>query len=109
MGIVDAAGLLGLAALKTRTVTIRGGEIAIREMSLKDRNDFLAATKVSSIDAATLLVRRCVVGADGKPLMDDAGAAQLVEGAGQFMQDLAAEILKLSGLADDEGKDDGAG
>lgn len=99
--ITDAAGLLAAAALKTATVTVRGAELTIRELSLAGREAFLSGHKVSPVAGAVAVLLHGVICPDSKaPLLTQAQAEDLAGASAEFVQELAAAILKVSGLAD---------
>lgn len=99
--ITDAAGLLAAAALKTATVTVRGAELTIRELSIVGREAFLEGHRVSPSQAAIAVLLHGVVCPNTKaPLLTEDQAKALVDSSADFVQELAGAILKVSGLAE---------
>jgi hypothetical protein len=110
MSLIDnAEALLSAASLNTGTATVKGRTVHIRELSLTARDEFSKALKESGQTAAVIVVvQRGAVKPDGSQLLTADQARQLGEKSADFVQALATEILKFSGLDDDEGNDDGS-
>lgn len=99
--IIDAAGLLAAAAVKTTTVTVRGATLTIRELSIAGRDAFLAAHEHGSAKAALAVVLHGVVCPESKaPLLTQEQAEALADSSADFIQVVAKAILKVSGLAE---------
>lgn len=99
--IIDAAGLLAAAALKTATVTVRGATLTIRELSIVGREAFLAGHQTSPAAAAVAVLLHGVISPDTKaPLLSEEQAKALADSSADFVQELASAILKVSGLAE---------
>lgn len=99
--IIDAAGLLAAAALKTMTVPVRGAKVTIRELSLAGREAFLAGHREGPTAAALAVLMHGVINPDTKaPLLSEEQAKALADSSADFVQELAAAILKVSGLAE---------
>jgi len=105
--IIDAAGLLAAAALKTSTITVRDSTLTIRELSLVGRQAFLEAHSVGSIQGATaLLLHGVVCPKSNAPLLSQEQADELANASVDFVQEVTKEILKISGLSkDDQGNE----
>jgi hypothetical protein len=91
--ITSAAELFKAAGLKTKTVNVLGSEITIRELSVGARLRLADADKKS---AAQVLISESLVTPDGKPLLTPEDAAKLTELSADFVDAVAAEILKFS-------------
>lgn len=99
--IIDAAGLLAAAALKTATVTVRGAELTIRELSIAGREAFLAGHRTGPTAAAVAVLLHGVINPATKaPLLTEDQAKELADSSADFVQELAAAIMKVSGLAE---------
>jgi hypothetical protein len=97
-------GFLALVALKRGQVEVNGQTVALREFNVAERAEFLKLAKEDPIKCQVYVVRTCVIGDDGAPLLDDVGAEALVSSAPAALDLICNAIFKLSGLELD--KDD---
>lgn len=104
--VTSAAQLLAAAAPRIEEATVGSATVRIRELTVAGRDEFLAAAKQGNAAAALTVVRLCVVGSDGAPMLSQEDAEVLAGQSGKFVQTLAERILKMSGLSDDEGNGD---
>jgi hypothetical protein len=95
--------LLAASAPRIEAVTVGAAKVRVRELSVAGRDEFLAASKEGNAHAAVTIVRLCVVGPDGRPMLTQEDAEAMADQSGRFVQTLAELILKMSGLSDDEG------
>lgn len=108
--IVSLDQLLSASALKTKEVTVGAATVRVRELSVDGRDAFLEAvqTKKGNSHVARVVIALGVVGPDGDLLLSAEDAEKLADRSGKFVQDLAQQILKFSGLDDDEGNVEGS-
>jgi hypothetical protein len=104
--ITNLEQLLAASAPLIMEVTVGAATVRVRELSVAGRDEFLAASKEGNAAAAVTIVRLCVVDLSGRPLMTQEDAEKLAGQSGKFVQTLAEQILKMSGLSDDEGNGD---
>lgn len=105
--IKSAAELLKVAALRTRIITIRDAEVAVRELSIRERQEFieLSAKESRAAYPGAWLIKTCVVGPGGEQLFDDESAAQLAQSSPEVIDVVARGILEISNLLKVEKED----
>jgi hypothetical protein len=108
--IVNLDQLLEASALKTKEVTVGAATVRIQELSVDGRDAFLEAVRAKKGNSYTarVVIALGLVGSDGAPLLNAGDAEKLADRSGKFVQDLAQQILKFSGLDDDEGNVEGS-
>jgi hypothetical protein len=107
MSIKTAQAFLGAAALRRKTVSVDGGELTIREMSITERTQFSQLYGQGTSDALAYLLGVAVLDPDtGAALLSGEDAHRAVAESGRFVKHVVEEILLLSGLGgDDSGND----
>lgn len=93
--ISSAAELFKAAGLRTKTIEVLGNEVTIRELSVGGR---MRLAETDAKGAATVLVRECLVTPEGNPMLSQAEAEKLSELSYEFVDAVAAEVLKFSRL-----------
>lgn len=94
--LLDA--LRATATLKTERIFVGGMRLRIREMSLSDRDAFVAAQKEGR-KIGPLLMARCVIDDDDTAAMTGEEDQIAEEISPAIIDDIAVKILTLSGLA----------
>ena len=95
--ISSAADLLKVAGLQTKAITVLGVEVTIRELSVGGR---MRLAESEGKNAAKVLVSECLVTPEGKPMLNEEQAAEL---SYEFVDAVAAEVLKFSRLPEKKG------
>ncbi len=95
---------LALVSLKRSKVAVNGQDVLIREFNVAERAEFLKLAKEDPVKCQVYVVRCCVIDESGKPLLDEAGAAALIDGAPGVLDAVCSAIFKLSGLEEDTAK-----
>jgi len=104
--IIDAAGLLAAAAIKTKKIAVRGVSLMIRELTLDGRQAFIDGLKDGQKNAAAAVILHGVVCPKTKqPILSQEQADEIAAGSGAFAQDVTQEILKFSGLSGESKND----
>lgn len=103
--IKTAAELLQVAALRTRTVTVRDAEVRIRELSVRARQEFIETVRTGTAQAGAWLVQMCVIDDQGQPLFSADDARALADASPEVMDAIAGAVLEISGLKEAEKKD----
>jgi hypothetical protein len=103
---MSRADILGCEFV-TKSVPLPGGKSAtVRELSAGERGEFFDLTKRTKnlAEIQAWLVRWGSVNADGSEAFTDADVPVLIKRPSRVLQPLSEEVLKLSGLAEDESK-----
>jgi hypothetical protein len=65
--MMDQQAFLTAAALRRKTVSVRGLTALVREVSLAERDEFQKIRQSNPQDAPLFLIRSCVINEDGSP------------------------------------------
>lgn len=105
--ITTAGELIALATLRRGTVTVRGGVIHVREMTVADRARFAELGRTDRVAAPVFLAGRCAETPDGQPLFaSDDEASALAAVSPEVVDAIAGKVLQLSRLGGDEDEGD---
>ena len=102
--IKTAAELLQVAALRTRTITVRDVQVRIRELSVRARQEFIDTAKGGAAQAGAWLVEKCVIDDTGMPIFTSEDSKALAEASPEVVDSIAGAVLEISGLRDLEKK-----
>lgn len=91
--ISSASDLFKAAALRRKTITVLGHEVTIRELSVGAR---MRLAEADGKKAASVLVRESLIAPDGSAILSQDEAEKLSELSAEFVDAVAAEILKFS-------------
>ena len=98
----EAAG----STLKKGKVEVRGLSVAVREMTAKDRRDFLELlhSEGGSYKGPGFLATRCALNDEGKPLFDkEYGDDSSIDSVPpEILDAISIKVLELSGMDDDQ-------
>jgi hypothetical protein len=101
--INSASDLLAVGRLKRKMVDVGGGQVQVRELNVREREQLPALFKASPAEANAFVIKSCVIGEDGKPLFKDEQEA--LELAPEIADVLGVAILNLSGVGSGSKKD----
>lgn len=99
---LTAEALLAAVALRQAQVEVCGLKLTLREMSLDLRNRLAGKDNVA---AAVLVVQECVVDDAGRPVLNAEQAQQLAQSSAKSLDQIMEQVMKLSGVGEDAGKD----
>jgi hypothetical protein len=106
--ILDAAAIFGADDLPPVDVAIPewGGEVRLRPMSSKDRDDAIKrSTQLNNEKApgafAAYLLAKCAVSETGETLFTTEDATRLAKKNGEVLERIAQKILDMNGLTEE--------
>lgn len=101
--------LLGKATLKRSSVEIELGEVGIRELNGREREEvlemFVGSTAAITPGMQAKLARWCVVDENLDPVFQDGDEDQINAMSGRSLETISLAVLRLSGLTEDSAED----
>jgi len=95
---MKASDFLALASLRRSTVDVGGKTLNIREMSVRERAEFLSISDKTAALVPPFLVKTCVLNEDGSQMFSEADAKALAESSPGIIDQVATAVMELSRL-----------